>query len=318
MDMTHLFRLEAMEHRKQKQWGGVSINAPLHWQLITILWALFLLSGAVFLVCAEFSEHCVVKGFLNVLPHVARVYPMEPGVVDQYYVTEGEHVKRGDRLLRLSRSAVSRHELQLLQQRQDALRIDLLKKNQQLHALTPLLKQHYVSNQVIHTKQDEVAAVKLQLNQLALELARYQRTQAEVVHAPIAGIVSNVLVQVGQQVQAHSLLLSILPEHAEWGAELLVPASLMRFIERGKVISLRIDAYPYQHFGTQAAVIEQVSQLIATDADEDNPIRLDQPYYKIWAKLAHKHTLPQGMTLDAMINGSKKTVWRWLLPQVLS
>jgi len=326
MPSPSLFRLEALQHHQHKQLGSVSINIPVQIKLLAAMGGLLALSLLMFVARAEFSDHCLVKGFLNVVPHLARVYVMQPGVVDKCYVVEGDEVKLGDRLYRIQRFSVDKNALatqqewQLLKQKQHLLHTELAEKRQEVNNLMTLFKQHFIAHSEVQTKQDQLMEVSNQLNQLAMELIRYRNTHMEIVRAPIAGRVSNLLVHQGERVQPSSLLLTILPQHAQLVAELLVPPALMRFIVPGKQISLRYDAYPYQHYGTAPAVIDYVSHIISLNRQEQQPLSIGKPYYKVIAKLSNPlvtDIIPQGMTFNAVIPGARKTLWWWLFEPLL-
>ena len=327
MSSSPLFRLEAIEHTKYKTYGSVSINVPVPLKIASLICGLFAISIGFFLLFAEFSDHCLVRGFLNSVPPVVRVYAMQPGVLDECFVAEGDLVQRGERLCQLNRGwsdarlLKKSREWQLLQRRQQALQAAITAKKQDLVRLERLFKQHYITLREVQAKQNELAGLDNQLSQWQIELIRLQQVHTEVIRAPIAGIVTNRLVEVGQRVQSRTTLLSIVPKRFEQVAELFVPASLMRFVACGKKIALRYDAYPYQHYGTVNAVIERVSPAILMAAEEEKPIRLNEPYYKVLAKLMPEHEpmhtylrgLPQGMTLQAVIPGVRKKLWRWVL-----
>ena len=89
---------------------------------------------------------------------------------------------------------------------------------------------------------------------------------------------------------------------------------------------IRYDAYPYARFGTTKASIREIDQSILTDDEESNPIRIGQPYYKAIAILdkqsvkvyGRDKTIQQGMTLSAVIIGSKRKLWQWILDPLYS
>ena len=83
---------------------------------------------------------------------------------------------------------------------------------------------------------------------------------------------------------------------------------------------MHYDAYPHEHFGSYKATIKEISRSITTDKEEENPISVGEPYYKVTAALevkelnqhALKLRLQQGMTLRAVIVGAKRKLWQWL------
>ena len=89
---------------------------------------------------------------------------------------------------------------------------------------------------------------------------------------------------------------------------------------------IRYDAFPYARFGGVGAYIDGISQSILTDVEEDKPIRIGEPYYKVTARLEQqfvrvygqqKH-MRHGMTVTAVIVGSRRKLWQWILDPIYS
>ena len=130
----------------------------------------------------------------------------------------------------------------------------------------------------------------------------------------------------GQYTKSAKPLAQIIPVDTEFVAELFIPAKNAGFLNKNNQIFIRYDAYPYEHFGSYQAVIADVSQSIMTDDEEDKPLQIREPYYKVTAKLASQYVrvygvnkkLQHGMTLSAVIAGSKRKVWQWILDPLYS
>ena len=332
MSQISLFRPEAIAHATHKHHGAVFINTPVHYRVITLGCGVFVVCLILFVMFAEFSEKCIVTGYVNSTRGIAHAYPSRQGVIVKGYVSQGGHVKRGDPLFRIDTSddglgtSHSRDMFVPLQKRKGALDRDLAHKRQYLQALKPLLRKKYISSTDYQVKHDEILALEKQKNLLEMELIRYKQSRAYVVRAPTDGLVSAVMTHVGQHTQLGKPLLSILPRHAALIVELYIPVAKSGFLNPHDAITIHYDAYPYQRFGAAKGVIQTISQTILTDAEEDKPIRVRQPYYKVTATL-DKHEvmaygkprqIQQGMTLSAVIIGSKKKLWQWILDPLYS
>ena len=332
MRQSSLFRPEVLAFAKHKQFGEVFINTPMHHTLLTVGCGFVVLCLLGCVMFAEFSEKCRVTGYVNFTQGVARAYAPRQGVIVKCYVTQGDRVKRGDPLFLMDTSldgadtAHSKNMLIPLQNRKRALEHDLANKQEHLRALKPLLERKYIALNDYQVKSDEIVALKNQRNLLAMEIIRYQQSRAYLIRAPRAGMVSNVMFHVGQYTQPGKPLLSILPVDATLIAELYVPVVKSGFINPHDPIMIHYDAYPYQRFGAAKGTIQSISKTILTDAEEDKPIRVNQPYYKVIAQL-DKHTvmaygkprqIQQGMTFSAVMIGSKKKLWQWILDPLYS
>jgi membrane fusion protein len=332
MNTQSLFRTEALDHAKNKQMGDVFINTPGHYWVLVVGCGVFVLCLMVFITCAEFSEKCRVKGYINSEQGMVHAYAKRQGVIVKCLVAQGDLVKQGAALFLIDSSydglvsTEQRQTLQPLLHKKRALLKEITYKRRQLDRLKPLLRKKYISLTDYHMKQEEIVALENQKHGFALELLRYKQSRAYTVRAPIDGIVSSVMRHVGQQVVPGKPLLSLLPNHARWIAELYVPVEKAGFMKKNAPLMIHYDAYPYQRFGAVRGRIQAMSQTILTDAEEDKPIKINQPYYKVTACLANQDVmvygksrpLQQGMTLSVIMMGAKKKVWQWMLDPLYS
>ena len=87
---------------------------------------------------------------------------------------------------------------------------------------------------------------------------------------------------------------------------------------------MRYAAFPYLHYGVGRAKITMIGQSILTDADEQKPLKINSPYYKIIAELDKQNIhiagndspLTQGMLCNAIIYGHKKKLWQWIFEPI--
>jgi len=332
MNKPPLFRPEVLLHTKQKQWGSVFVNMPLPYTLATLGSVFCISSFIIFILCAEFSEQWTVLGYVNASEGITHVHAKQPGVIQQSFVKQGVQVKRGDVLFILDTADHDQDEAHLtkteqsLQNRKEALEKALAYKQQYLKKLKPLLHKKYISTTFYDTKRDDILAIKNQHHQLEMEWIHYKQSRISIIKAPIDGVVSSVMTFVGQQAQLDKPLLSLLPNNTTYVAELYIPVNQAGFLNVHDVIAIHYDAYPYQRFGVAWGVIQTVSQTVLTDQEENKPIQIKQPYYKALATLEKPYVwvygkprlIQQGMTFTAVVLGSKKTVWQWILDPLYS
>jgi membrane fusion protein len=102
--------------------------------------------------------------------------------------------------------------------------------------------------------QEAIARAEANQNMAALEqeAAEHDGRTAVRVTAPQDGLVTAFAFSVGQSVQAGTVLATVLPAGSALEAQLQVPSHAKASIERGQIVQLRIDAFPYQKYGLVA------------------------------------------------------------------
>ena len=148
------------------------------------------------------------------------------------------------------------------------------------------------------------------------------------VSAPITGVVSEVYVNLGEQIARERPLLS-LTRVATQGigqtqsaveAVLLVPSRAAGFIRRGQVVKLRYEAFPYQRFGTFAAEVINVDAALQMPGEVDVPLLVQEPVLRVRARLrnqfiaAYGQRLPlrPGLAFDADVLLERRSLLQWL------
>ncbi|MCX7117923.1 MAG: HlyD family efflux transporter periplasmic adaptor subunit [Legionellales bacterium] len=332
MEKKHLFRPEVIEALRNKNYGSVSINSPVHYWYLTLGLTLLMLLTLLFLVEGEFSEKFIVSGYLESTQGVARVYPSKNGVIVRQYVQQGDLVHKGDDLFLIDTSYEglskrNQHDVWAqLEKRKASLVTEIGYSKKHLQALKPLLDKRFISETAYHEKHDELRELELKKNMVVVDMITYQHEQSYVIRSPIDGTVSSLIYQEGQYTQATKPLLKILPIHAELMAQLFIPVKQSGFINHKDKVTIRYDAYPYARFGVSKARVHQISQSILTDEEEDKPIRIGEPYYKVTALLEKpfvtvygvQKKIQHGMTISAVVVGSKKRIWQWILDPLYS
>ena len=332
MKEKFLFRKEVIENKKNKHYGSVSINLLPGYTALTIGFTSLTILILLFLTFAEFSEKHTVSGYLNSKKAFSMVYPKMSGMIVKSYFQQGDRVVKGDKLFLIDTSYAGlsmphEHEMgDQLQKSKVLIEKEIVYKTQHLDALKQLLKQKYVSLMDYHSKKEELLELENKKNSLEMDIIKYNQTRSYLIRSPIDGIIASVMFKQGQHAQESTPLIKIIPEDAELVAELFVPVKKAGFLKKNSQVIIRYDAYPYERFGTYLATIKAVSQSIMTDEEEDKPIKVGEPYYKVTAQLTKqsvslygkKKKIQNGMTLSAVIVGSKRKIWQWILDPLYS
>lgn len=161
-----------------------------------------------------------------------------------------------------------------------------------------------------------------QLAQLNAQLAENEAVRKTVLRASAAGVVSTLLVKLGQNVAVGQPLLSILPRDSNLQAQLLVPSSAIGFIQTGDRVVMRYQAYPYQKFGVQYGHVQQVSRSALSYAEAASLLGHDVavPLYRVLVELDQQtihvsdgvDALKPGMELDADVLLDRRSLWQWV------
>ncbi len=332
MSEQGLFRPEVFESRRNRNYGSVLVNTPVHYTVLTSVFSVLVGLVLLFLVFGEFSEKFIVKGYLESTKGVARVYPNKNGVIEKCFIHQGDKVKKGDRLFLIdtsdegfgkkSQNGVLAH----LEKKKQSLEDEKIHKKRHMQALKSLLVKKYIPLATYHAKHDELVALDNQINAVDIEIINNKHNKSYVIRSPIDGIISSVIYQEGQNTNLTKPLVKILPSHADLMAELFIPVRQSGFLHHNNQVIIHYDAYPYARFGASKASIHQISRSILTDDEEEKPIRIGEPYYKINALLDKQFVtvygkdkkIQHGMTISAVIVGSKRKIWQWILDPLYS
>ncbi|MDF1758505.1 MAG: HlyD family efflux transporter periplasmic adaptor subunit [Legionellaceae bacterium] len=326
MGEGNFFRQEAVNHLKNQPQGEVFVNHPLPFRTIAVWLSLVMLLIIIFIVFADFSEKYTVKGFLNTNKGIAHIYPPKNGTITKSSVFEGKHVNKGDVLFAINTgyekisTELKQHEFKQLKKRAGIVKKEIISKKLYLKELQKLLTQKYISSATYQTKQDEIINLESILHQIQMDMIKYKKSLKYTIVSPINGIATNIMSEIGEYINPDKPIVNILPDNSRLIAQLYVPTSKSGFISSRDKVSIQFDAYPYHRFGISEAKIQSISQTILTDKDDNKPIKVSGPYYKIIASLdkqtislyGRSRYLQQGMTFSAVIYGSRKKVWQWI------
>ncbi|WDM63482.1 HlyD family secretion protein [Stenotrophomonas forensis] len=175
---------------------------------------------------------------------------------------------------------------------------------------------------------------ELKLNDLRREQARLRTSLAQdqselelVVRAQSDALVSSVLVQPENYVEPGQPIASLIPTPTTLKAEIFIPSTAIGFVHRGTKVAMHYAAFPYQKYGVQYGVVEQVSETPTQPAQlsallgQQPPV---QPMYRAIASLerqqivtdGQQRALVPGMQLEAALLLEDRSIIAWLLEPI--
>jgi membrane fusion protein len=174
--------------------------------------------------------------------------------------------------------------------------------------------------------ESQQASLDRAIAELDQELTEYESTRSSVVTAPAAGVVTSILIDVGQHIAPEAPLLSIIPEGAVLEAQLLVPSRAIGFVEPDQAVALRYEAFPYQRFGHHTGRVKSIARTLVSPGETTLPVALQEPVYLVTVSLesqavkAYGRELPLqvGMLLNGDIYLDRRTVLQWVLDPIYS
>lgn len=173
---------------------------------------------------------------------------------------------------------------------------------------------------VTRTKTNDL---KRQLAQLKQALVQNEAERAIVLSAPANGTVTSLLVKQGQTVAPGQPLLTMIPAGSPLQARLLVPSSAIGFVHAGTHVALHYQAFPYQKFGVQHGIVQNVSRSALTPSEITQLLGQQPPpqaLYRVQVTLPSQFVraygkrgyLKPGMVLDADLLLDERRVIEWI------
>jgi len=142
--------------------------------------------------------------------------------------------------------------------------------------------------------------------------------------APVSGTVAAVLVKEGQPVRVAEPVMTLVPDDAHLQVELYATSQNAGFIQPGQRVALRFSAFPYQKFGVQYGIIQEISHTTLTPTDllsvspvtwKENEgryrviVRPEQTFIRAYGR---QEPLRPGMTLEGDVSLDTRYLWEWL------
>lgn len=184
---------------------------------------------------------------------------------------------------------------------------------------------------VLQAQRDKTA---LKRNELTIQQDLTESEARREIHvvAPVAGTVTAIAAEIGKPVSPDTTLASLLPAGSELEAEIYAPSSSVGFVKSGMKVLLRYQAYPYQKFGQQEAIVHEVARTSMSVQELTLPgaaktvNQSSEPVYRIRLKLKQQTVLAYGkpaelkagMLLDASIILEHRRLYEWVLEPLFS
>ena len=171
----------------------------------------------------------------------------------------------------------------------------------------------------------QVDQVTRQISEVQQTLATEDAKRETVIRAPINGTVTNIAINQGQSVAADALLATVLPKGSVLHVELLVPTRAIGFVNKGKEVVMRYEAFPFERFGQYRGVIAEVSQAVWSAGEKVGPLAIKEPVYRVDVKLdkqtvaalGQEYPLRSGMLVNADILLEKRSLLEWIFEPVI-
>jgi len=161
----------------------------------------------------------------------------------------------------------------------------------------------------------------LEQRRLQRQVVEHEHLISQDIRASEAGVVARVNVRPGSAVIAGQALLKVYRPHQELEAWLYLPSAKAGFLQKGQVVQLRLDAYPYQLFGTSTAVVTSISSVAIEPREISVPLALTGPVFEVRARLNETHIkafnatwpLAPGTSFQADLVQRRYRLFEWLL-----
>ncbi len=160
---------------------------------------------------------------------------------------------------------------------------------------------------------------------LEQELAEAEARRSTIIVAPEDGIVTAILTETGGNATPAKSLMSLVPTDSPLQAQLFGASRSIGFVQAGQRVSLRLQPFPYQRFGTYGGVVANVSRSPVDPAelpgqlkDQSTP---SEPLYRVTIDLDSQNAvaygkpvaLQAGMQIEADVIVETRSLFGWIL-----
>jgi membrane fusion protein len=119
--------------------------------------------------------------------------------------------------------------------------------------------------------------LRRQQAQLEQTLAQNEAARATVLRATENGLISSMLVKLGESVSPGQPLMTLMSDGSVLQAQILVPSQAIGFVHPGTRVSLHYQAFPYQKFGLQHGDVRSISRNALTPSEVTQLLGGGQP-----------------------------------------
>lgn len=176
------------------------------------------------------------------------------------------------------------------------------------------------------THRDALARLEAQKADISNQLLRVKGDHASEVKASMAGRVSGIVVRQGQHLSGAQVVMNIVPDDSALHAVLHLPEKAVGFVAEGQQVRIRLDAFPYQRFGSQPARVVEIGDTLVYPDPPEAATAAAEPSYRVLADLGNDSVegygrafaLRPGMEFEADIITERRSLLRWLFDPVFS
>ena len=162
---------------------------------------------------------------------------------------------------------------------------------------------------------------ELEFRRLQRQIDEHEHLISQQVNATGTGVVARINVREGVAVNAGETVVRIYRPREGLEAWLYLSSAEAGFVQAGQTVHLRLDAYPYQQFGTSSAIVTSVSSIAIVPADVNIPLALSGPVFEVRATLNETHVkafneiwpLAPGISFEADLVQRRYKLYEWLL-----
>lgn len=172
-----------------------------------------------------------------------------------------------------------------------------------------------------HESGRQVILQDLEKRRLQRQVLEHEHLISREIRASEAGVVARINVRPGVAVNAGDALLKVYRPHQQLEAWLYLSSAHAGFLQTGQSVQLRLDAYPYQLFGTRTAVVTSVSSVAIVPGELRVPLALSGPVFEVRARLDETHInafntawpLAPGTSFQADLVQRRYKLYEWFL-----
>jgi membrane fusion protein len=194
------------------------------------------------------------------------------------------------------------------------------------------------NNERLITQREALRNVEAQLAQRSLETSRTQsvlsaqraalaeqreqlmRTDRLVLTAPVAGVVSDVAMEVGQRARPERSLVTIVPTGSQLEIWLYAPTRAVGFARPGQQVRLQFDAFPHQKYGAGQGLVTEVSSVPVEAGSIEEELQIQEPVFRVRVRIVSlpprvadaMQAMRPGMTLTANLVLERRSLWEVL------
>ena len=228
----------------------------------------------------------------------------------------------------LNQGHLSQSDFHILLEQRLALDSDRQRLQRERNAKQAALDRLLVDqNSVAEEHLIQMTTTKTEISELSQQIDHAESNRSRIIKAEKAGRVANLQAIKGQRIINTVPLFLLLPIESKLQLVLMAPVRASGFVQPGQRIRIRYDAFPFQKFGTQEAMVTEVSQSIVLPNElPQAPLAFNGPMYRIVASLdretveAFGRSIPlkSGMTLSADVTLEERSLIEWIFEPLLS